>query len=181
MLNRAHSLAAILERMLALYQRVNEVLVRERRALVEFDFEMFFELFKEKDEVLSAIRALDKDRLRIQDHFGLVMDRPSHEISLRVVGEALSAQGGDAEILGRRLLTLRDHLAAVMDATRHCVLNNKTFTERSIKNLQEVASHITSLATGRGPRKKSSSSVYTKKAKSQVELGNSGTLVEKRY
>lgn len=181
MLERAHALAAILERMLALYERVHDILVRERRALVEFDFEFLLVIVREKDEVLSTIKALDRDRLRIQDHFSLVMDKPSDQLTLRFLGSALVEQGSDAEVLGRRLLTLRQHLSARMEAVRGTIDSNKIFIEKSVHNLQMIASHVTQLVSGQKPKGKKGSAVYNKKAKSSLEVAESGSLVEKRY
>ena len=184
MLSRAHSMAAILERMIVLYDRCLEILNRERSDLVAVDFASLLDTLREKDEVLEALRALDRDRLRIQDSFAMIMDQDPQKITLKFLAESLVEQGGDAQIIGQRLLVLRRNLVAVIGALSEKVLQNKIFVDRSLKNIREVAEIMGQAVTGSASKKNGNkkSAIYTKNAQvSQAGDSGKGSLVERSY
>jgi flagellar biosynthesis/type III secretory pathway chaperone len=184
MLSRANALSAILERMIVLYDRCLEIMTRERDDLVSVDFEALLNTLREKDEILEAIRALDRDRLRIQDEFAMVMEKKSSELTLKILGEALVSQGEDAARAGQRLLTLRRQLAAQIEELSHRVVQNRSFVEKSMENIREVAAIVGQAVSGRANPQKSAqkSSVYTKKAQvSPAGAPDKGSLVERRF
>ncbi len=184
MLNRAHAMAAILERMHVLYDRCLEILTRERNDLVAADFSTLLETLREKDEVLEALRALDRDRIKIQDEFSIVMEKNPEELTLKILAEALVTQGGDAEIIGKRLLVLRRNVSAIIGALEEKVKHNKVFVEKSLENIRDVASVMSLAMSGQSSAKVQAkkSSVYTQKAQvSTSGDSNKGTIVERRY
>jgi flagellar biosynthesis/type III secretory pathway chaperone len=183
MLDRAHTLAAILERMIVLYERCLDVMARERNTLVLVDFDALLESIREKDEILAAIRGLDRDRLRIQDEFAIVMDTPVNDLTLRLLAENLQKQGGDAKLAGDRLLSLRRRLAAVIEVLGEKVKHNKVFVDRSIQNLQEVAAHWSSVVLGKSRDSAGSrrTLTYTEKARMSTQSDATGSLVERKF
>lgn len=178
------TLTLILERMDVLYGRMFDLLTRERRCLIEFNFDELLIEMREKDEILAALRALDRDRLRIQDQFAILMNKSSDEISLRSLAEMLIEQGGNSVDQGMRIMQLREKVAASVAALRDKVERNNDFIERSISNLQGIASRYIEAAQGRpsgAKGGKKGSNVYTGKAKYQSPAAATGTIVEKRF
>ncbi len=180
MLDRLRSLALILERMHALYERVLLILEHEKRALIQLDYENLYTAIREKDEVLSAIRSLDKDRLRIQDHFAIVMDQDSATVNLTFIAEAIMNDDEESAKLAHRLLALREKIGKTVEHLKERLNFNKTFIERSIENLQGIAENLSSSITGKPGRSSRESAVYTGKAKYQESKGHAGSILEKR-
>lgn len=177
--DRLKSLNLILERMNVLYVRAVEILEKEKHSLILFDYEELYKLFREKDEVLTAIRALDKDRLKIQDLFAILNNKNSSEVTLQSMAEHLISLGGDSALAGNRLLALRKKLNETIENLRHKIELNQSFVEKSITNLQSIAEHFSSAVTGRDQEIKKTS-VYTGKGKFDQPNRTSGGLLEKR-
>jgi flagellar biosynthesis/type III secretory pathway chaperone len=174
------NLALILSRMNVLYQRVFNVLERERQLLIKMDFDELFIVLREKDEILSAIRHLDKDRLRIQDQFAIAFDRPVADVTLKTIAEEIISQGPPGDELGQRLLALRDELGKTVAALKEKLELNRNFFERSVENLRGIAEHLSAALTGRQQPGKGTTT-YTGKAKFQDTKSPTGSLVEKRF
>lgn len=179
MIQRIQNLSLVLERMLVLYERVLDLLDRERTQLILLDFENLYPVMREKDEILAALRALDKDRLRIQDQCALIMGQDPLEITLRKIGELLIEEGSSSETLGRNLLNLRLRMATVIEVLRERVGRNQNFIEKSVASLQSVAGHLSRSVAGKSTRK-NKVGTYTGKAKIAVDPEQSGSIVEKR-
>lgn len=177
---RLKSLGLILERMDVLYHRAIELLTREKNALIIFDYDELYKLFREKDEVLTAVRALDKDRLKVQDLFAALNKKKSEEVSLKTLAEHLIFLGGDAEVTGKRLLALRNKLAETIEKLRHKIGLNSSFVEKSIQNLHGIAEHFSASISGRQSSGKKSPNVYTGRGKIEQKAPASGGLLEKR-
>jgi len=178
-IERIQALALILDRMNVLYERALALLERERGALVRLDYEELFRLIREKDEVLGAIRGLDRDRLRHQDVFAVVMNHDPDTITLRTIGEALIEQGDEAS--GVRLLELRDRMARTMDHLRDRIELNGRFIEASVMNLQGIATNLVNAYTGKAPKtSKKGGGVYNDKKRYEDDQKGRGALVERR-
>jgi len=178
MLEKIKALALILQRMDALYARVLEILERERQALIRLDYETLFKAIGEKDEVLGAIRGLDRDRLRLQDYFAIVMGIEPDEITLRLIGENLVAND-DAEN-GNHLLVLRASLGKTIEIVRQKVERNKEFIERSVDNLQKIAANLSAAVTGKPGKNSRKSNVYDKHKRYEDTVVHKGAILEKR-
>jgi hypothetical protein len=180
LVDRLRSLGLNLERMNVLYMRAIEILEREKRALVLFDYEELYILFKEKDEVLTAIKALDKERLKIQDLYAALSKKDSVSTTLLSMAQDLISEGGDSEKTGRHLLVLRNILAETVEILRQKIDSNRGFIEKSVANLRSVAEHVSSNGTGRSGQQMTKAPVYTGKGKFKQNEGNKGGLLEKR-
>lgn len=175
------TLALLLDRMAVLYERMIALLGRERTALIALDFETLMTEMREKDEILAALRGLDKDRLRIQDQFAIVMGRDPEQVTLRNLAESLLEQGGSARELGIMLLEKRERIAAVMAELQDKVEANSRFIEKSVENLQGIAGHLSAIVTGKPVKGGRASGTYNGKAKYQSQDGSqTGTIMEKR-
>jgi len=165
-----------------LYARVLDLLDREREHLILFDFENLYPCMREKDEILSALRALDRDRLRIQDNFAAVMDLNASTLSLKDMAELIREQGGDAAVEADRLLRLRARLQTVIGALTAKVGRNSKFLTLSIGHLQTVATNVTSLLAGKQTDSgKKRPNTYTGKARLAQPTEARGGLVQKRF
>jgi flagellar biosynthesis/type III secretory pathway chaperone len=178
MVDKIKALALILERMDALYGRVLGLLEREREALIRLEYEQLFSVVREKDEVLSAIRGLDRDRLRLQDFFAAVMDLGSEEVTLKTVGDNLVASG-DLEY-GNRLLALRESLGKTVELVRQKVDRNKSFIEKSVENLQKIAANLSAALTGKPGKQSRKSNVYDRNKRYEDTTAHKGAILEKR-
>ncbi len=182
--DKLQRLSLILERMFVLYERALLLLESERKALVAMDFEILYTHLREKDEVLSAIRALDKDRLKIQDQFAMLWNRKPEEVTLKVLGEYLISEGDPQAQLGEQLLYLRSRLSTLIEQLKDRVGSNKMFIETSVKTLRGIAEEISSTISGEkeiGAPSEPKVSSYTGKGKYQKPKGRTGSIVEKRY
>jgi flagellar biosynthesis/type III secretory pathway chaperone len=177
---RLKSLGLILERMEVLYQRAIDLLGREKAALVILDYEEIYRLFKEKDEVLTAIRALDKDRLKVQDLFAALNRKNPEDVTLKTLAEHLIFLGGDSSRVGQRLLALRNKLAETVEQLRQKIVLNQSFVEKSIENLQSIAEHLSANLVGRAHPERKKTNVYTGRGKIEQKANQSGGLLEKR-
>lgn len=177
---KLQNLASILDRMVSLYHRVFEILDKERSALIALDHESMYSLLKEKDEILSAIRALDKDRLRIQDYFATIQGKDASEITLLSLGQSLMLQGGGAEKLGSMLLQKRNILTDLIDQLKSRIERNARFIEKSVENLRSIAENLSASVSGKSGAQAKKAGVYTDKAKYQQQQGATGSLVERR-
>ncbi len=174
------SMALNLERMLVLYERVLRCLELERRSLIALDYDSLQTVLMEKDEVISAIRAMDRDRLRLQDQCAVVLDRHSSEVTLKLLAELLLERSGSDRELGMRLMDLRGRVLDCVQRVRERVQANQGFLEKSIENLRGIAEHLSAAITGKpGPASKQSG-VYTAGAKYQTSTAHTGGLLEKR-
>lgn len=179
--SKLKTIELILERMNVLYDRMLGILGRERQALIQLDFETLLQEMREKDEIISALRGLDKDRLRLQDQFAIIMGVDPETLSLRSLCEALMEQGGSAVEVAARLMALREKVAGSMAVLREKIESNTVFIEKSVENLQGIAATCSAAMTGKsGPSNKKGSNIYNGKAKFQQEVTPTGTLVEKR-
>lgn len=181
MLLRIQNLCLSLERMEILYGRCLEILERERRFLILMDFDNLFVVMREKDEVLAALKALDRDRLRTQDVLAAIMQTSAAELTLKTLGESLVNEGGNSLEAGWRLLAQRERLNALIDQLKIKLHRNNLFIEKSMNNLQQVAAHLSALVAGKsskpvGPLAKT----YTGKAKMTTPNENAGSIMEKR-
>lgn len=176
------NLELILERMNVLYERMLGILGREKTALISFDFDAILVEMREKDEIIAAIRGLDRDRLRIQDQFAIIMGRDAEELSLRALAEALMEQGGSALEGGVRLMELRTKMAGTVAALQERIELNRDFIERSVHNLQGIAATLTANVAGKPKSSKGNAiNTYNGKAKYEKAPGQTGTIVEKRF
>lgn len=178
MIDKIKALALILERMTALHGRVLALLERERETLIRLDYEALFQTIREKDEVLAALRGLDRDRLRLQDYFAVVMDAEPEQLTLLIIAQNLISQG-DVEH-GARLIALRERLGTSVEEVRQKVERNRNFIERSVQNLQSIAGSISDAVTGRPGRSSRKSNVYDKNKRYEETTGHKGSLLEKR-
>ncbi|NCN27014.1 flagellar protein FlgN [bacterium] len=177
MIQKVQNLILLLERMSVLYDRTVGILEREKLSLITFDFEHILEVLREKDEVLGVLRSLDEDRLRIQDQFALIMQKDNREVTLRFLTIALKEH---LPIEARRLSELRSELESRIDVVKSRIRINKSFTEKSIKNLQMIASNLNAAIRGRAKGSSKSVRTYTGKAKVCESKQEIGSLVEKR-
>ena len=177
MYQKVQNLLLLLERMKDLYLRVFEILDREKLCLIGFEFDVLLQIIREKDEVHSIIKSLDKDRLRIQDQFALIMEKDSDQVTLQFLSQALKEQ---LPLEAKRLAQLRQELRNTIDSVASKIGVNKRLTEKSIDNLQMIASHLSSAIRGTHQVEKVAST-YTGKAKLKKSQGKSGSIVEKRF
>ena len=177
---KLNNLELILERMNVLYERMLGILAREKTALISLDFDAILLEMREKDEIVSAVRGLDRDRLRIQDQFAIVMGRDAEELTLRTLAEELMTQGGSAVEAGMRLMELRSKLNGTVEALKERIASNKVFIERSVHNLQGIAATLTQTIASK-PSNGGNLKTYNGKAKYQKAPGQTGTIVEKRF
>jgi len=181
MIERLHTLALILERMEVLYQRAIDVLSKEKQYLIVLDFDSLYTALREKDEILAAIKGLDRDRLRIQDQFATVMDFDPKNVDLKLIAEELLLQDQISRQVGSRLLGLREKLQKTIEVLKEKIEFNKGFIEKSVENMRGIAEHFSAAVTGRKPSgPKAHKQVYTDKAKYQESSGQTGSLIEKR-
>ena len=178
MFDKVKALGLLLERMDALYARVLALLELEREALIRLDYPTLYSAIREKDEVLSALRGLDRDRLRLQDYFGIVMDAPAEQVTLRFIGERLIEQGLEAE--GTRLLKLRSSLGAIVDEIKGRLERNRVFIEKSVENLQKIAGHVSAAITGKPGASSRKMGTYTNKKQYEESSAHKGSILEKR-
>jgi flagellar biosynthesis/type III secretory pathway chaperone len=167
----------------ALYARVLPLLDNERSALVELNYERLYAELAEKDEVLSALRRLDRERLRFQDNFAMISGKPAAEISLRFIGEYLISEGGQEAELGTTLLARRERIEALVERIQQAVARNGRFIEKSVKNIRMMAQDIAQAigSTNEAPEDRNAAQHQTYGAKGKVKKApqKSGTLVSK--
>ncbi|NCN40157.1 flagellar protein FlgN [bacterium] len=178
--NLMQRLCVILEQMHSLYARALPILDLERKSLIEMNFERLYQEMREKDEILSTIRKLDKERLKIQDYYAMINEVPSAGVTLKYFADTLLEGGeGDRE-LGRRMLVIREKIQSLIEKTKLSVKQNERFIEKSVSNLRGLAQAITdSIETGREKSETSPSknTTYGKNAKVTKQQGQSGRLV----
>jgi hypothetical protein len=179
MIQKVQNLMLLLERMQVLYTRVLEILEREKQALIAFDFEAILLSLREKDEILSVIKALDKDRLRIQDQFAIIMNRDPEEVSLAFLINALKEQ---IPLEAKRLSQLRGDLGLAVDLVARKVESNRVFIEASVNQLKQIAAQLSDSFRGSVTRTtaREQSKVYTGKGRMRDVDASKGALVEKR-
>lgn len=179
--SKLKTLELILERMNVLYDRLLGILERERLSLIAMDFDTLLTDMREKDEIVSALRGLDRDRLRIQDQFAIIMGRDPESLSLRTICEELMEQQGADVETAAKLMDLRERVAATVGALKGKIETNSVFIEKSVENLQGIAASFSAAITGKStnPAKKGMN-VYNGKAKFQQSNAPTGTLMEKR-
>ena len=178
--NLMQRLCVILEQMESLYMRVLPLLDLERKSLIEMDFDGLYEGMREKDELLATIRKLDKERLKIQDHFAMINELAPEAISLKSFAEMLLDGSEEDTRLGLRMLTVRDRIHSLIEETKLCVKKNERFIERSVNNLRGLAQAVTdSLDTGkeRESARKPQHSTYGKNAKVKSKEQRPGSIV----
>lgn len=177
------NLCSVLDRMETLYGRILPLLDKERTSLIELNYERLYTELSEKDEILSAIRRLDRERLRFQDHFATISGKPSSEITLRWLGEYLVSEGGFEAELGVGLLARRERIEAVVEEVSQRVQRNGRFIAKSVQNIRSIAQDI-SEALGHGSdsneaRNEANHSTYSSKAKVKKPTQKSGAIVSK--
>ncbi len=179
-----HSLCSVLDRMESLYQRVLPLLDSERSALAALDYQKLYAELSQKDEILSMIRRLDRERLRFQDHFSALSGKPSSEITLRWIGEYLISLGGEQAELGTGLLARRERIEALVDEIKARIQRNGRFIEKSMQNIRKIAQNLSDNLghSQESPEERVSNShqVYTGKAKVKKSEQRPGTLVSKQ-
>jgi hypothetical protein len=181
MQEKIKSLILILSRMNVLYNRVLMLLDLEKQQLIRLDYENLYLSFREKDEILSAIRGLDKDRLKIQDQFSIVMGIRADELTLKKMSEALISQDPISAKDGEHLLRIRNELEETLAKIKSKINLNNQFIEKSVENLRGIAETVTSAMSGEKPSvKKAKSGIYTGRAKIEQKSPSRGKLVEKR-
>jgi hypothetical protein len=173
------ALAHTLERMHSLYQRALELLKVEKDSLVKLDFEKLYSELREKDEVLSILRRLDKERLKIQDHFAMVNSLNPADVTLKMMAEALVSQGGETARMGDRLMGLRARIQEVVEEIRERIALNEAFIEKSVSHLRGIAETFTQVLNSE-PEAPKPHSTYTGKKKVQKTPQAPGKLLEKR-
>lgn len=181
MIEKINALALVLERMHVLYSRALDLLDRERQLLIRLEYELLFETLREKDEILSALRGLDKDRLRLQDQISMKARQDFGGASLKEIAEYLGSQDAILKDGSVRLLRLREKLTKTLAELTAKVDRNRTFTENSIVSLRRVAEHMNSQLQGRVAPQGKKSRTYSDKAKIAAPHVASGQLIEKRY
>jgi hypothetical protein len=181
MISQVRSLIGILERMEGLYLRALVLLEKERGSLVRMDFESLHIEMREKDELLSLLRRLDRDRLRIQDSFAQIWGKPVAEVALRDIAQVLIDEGGDSAEAGARLMDLRDRIEAVVGRLKERIQSNGRFIEKSVQNLRSVAESMGQIAQSRqgGGANKKLSKTYGSKKQIVEQVQPSGSILEK--
>ncbi len=178
--NLMQRLCVIIEQMEALYARALPILDLERKSLISMNFESLYEEMREKDEILATIRKLDKERLKIQDHFALINGVPAANISLRSFAESLLEGSEDDRKMGRRMLLLRERIQFLIEEIKLNVRKNERFIEKSVSNLRGLAQAVTdSLDTGREKHngRQSKNVTYGKNAKVNKVQQRAGAIV----
>lgn len=181
---RLSHLVLVLERMSALYERVDELIHRERLALVQLDYDTLFSLMAEKDEVQAAIRALDRDRLICQDRIakavGLVVESSLGELLMgcRAHGIGALLQSGQRKSDLDQLAAIYPKLKTQIHELKNKIDSNSEFVERSISHLHAIAENLSRAIQGREEKK--TPSTYTGKARMQKDSPRSGAIMEKR-
>ncbi len=178
MIEQLSALAHTLERMHSLYVRAMELLNSEKNSLVKLDFEKLYSELREKDEVLAILRRLDKERLRVQDHFAMINGINPAEVTLKMMAEVLVNEGGDNARLGYRMLGLRTQIQMVVEQIKDRIRINNTFVEKSVEHLRGVAETMTMVANPTQETK--SHKTYTGKKQVQQSAKASGKILEKR-
>ncbi len=180
MLLKVQNLCLTLERMRVLYERCLELLDRERKSLIQLDFDTLFPIMREKDEVLSAIKAMDKQRLKSQDHFAMIMQKNASDLSLKNLAEILISEGGEGVEAGWKLLAHREALQNLIQTLTERVKRNNHFIEKSMHTLQGAAANLATALTGKANRAAAASKTYTGKGKVAAAVEAPGSIMEKR-
>ena len=175
-----HRLCTTLEKMESLYARVLPLLDLERKSLVEMNFELLFEQLKEKDELLALIRSMDKERLKILDHFAVINGVAQEELTLKTFAEQLMEGSAADKELGMRMMDIRSRIQDLIQDTQIKIKNNEQFIEKSVNNIRGLAATVTeSVQTGRekSGQTEKSYSTYGKNAKVKKSKQKSGAIV----
>jgi len=177
------NLCSVLDRMEILYGRILPLLDKERSSLIELNYERLYVELSEKDEILSAIRRLDRERLRFQDHFATISGKPSGEITLRWIGEYLLSEGGFEAELGAGLLARRERIEAVVAQVTERVERNGRFIAKSVQNIRSIAQDISEVlghsSESNDDRNQANHQTYSSKAKVKKPAQKSGAIVSK--
>jgi hypothetical protein len=179
MFEQLNNLAHTLERMFTLYQRAMELLDAERKSLAKMNFEELYAELREKDEVLSILRRLDKERLKVQDHFAMLNRLDPSEVTLKFIGDHLVQEGGASAVLGNRLLLIRARIQGVVAKIKERVSVNETFIEKSVQNIRALAEIYTQAFTNESPSR-APLTTYTGKRVIQKAPQSAGKILEKR-
>lgn len=173
------ALIGILERMEPLYLRVYDILQKEREALIQLDYEKIYESLVEKDEVISVLRTLDTERLKLQDEISALLNLKSSDLNLKQISDLIKDQMPE---LSSRLLVLRTQVNQRISNVVDRVTVNRSLIEKSVKNLQEIAKNLTRAIAGTSDEAggKSEHGTYDVKAKYSGPKQSSGSLVRKQ-
>jgi flagellar biosynthesis/type III secretory pathway chaperone len=165
--------------MAKLYERAIDLLEKEKACLVNLDFETLTTHLREKDEILTALRALDKDRLRIQDQFAIMWDKDPVDLSLKSLAQELIEMGPEFESEGRRLLIKRDQILQLVEKLQERIDANEGFIEKSIDNVKGIAEHIAQTITGQPGSASRKTGIYTGKAQYKKTTEHKGSILRK--
>lgn len=179
MFDQLSNLAHTLERMHTLYERAAELLDSERNSLAKMNFEALYAELREKDEVLSIIRRLDKERLKFQDHFAMINGLDPAAVTLKTIGDSLVEQGASSVALGNRLLAVRARIQNIVFQIKERVALNESFIDKSISHIRGLAEIYSQAFSSEAPGKKQHST-YTGKRVVQKAPQTSGKILEKR-
>ena len=179
MLNRVKTLALSLERMERLYERAIDLMDLERQCLVVLDFETLTTHLREKDEILAALKALDKDRIRIQDQFSILWDRDPTELTLKELAQGLIPMGPEFAVEGEKLLRKRERILILIQKLKDKVNSNEGFIEKSIDNVKGLAEHIADTLTGQPGTANRKTGIYTGKAQYKKTTEHKGSILRK--
>lgn len=177
MQTRIVALVNILERMETLYLRVYEMLASEREALVQLDYEKIYEVLVEKDEIISVLRSLDAERLKLQDQLSILLGLSTSDINLKEIAERISLSLPE---LSRRLMSLRSLVNQRIALVTERIATNRTLIDKSVKNLQDIAKNLSRALSGAETQSGAEHGTYDGKAKYSSPKTGSGSLVRKQ-
>jgi flagellar biosynthesis/type III secretory pathway chaperone len=181
MITRLRNLSLCLERMAKLYERAIDLLEKEKACLVNLDFETLTSHLREKDEILAALKALDKDRLRVQDQFAILWDRDTADLTLKSLAEGLLGMGPELEIEGQKLLRKRKEILSLTQKLKDRILLNEGFIEKSIENVRGLAEYISETLTGQPGVANRKGGIYTGKAQYKKTTEHKGSILHKTF
>lgn len=171
-------LGQVVDTMEGLYARVLPLLDSEKRSLIEMSFEKLYEEMKEKDEILTLIRKLDKERLSIQDHFSSLNDVPREKMTLKFFADSLVEGDEEDRKLAHKLLASRERIQKLIESTKLKIMSNEKFIVKSVghlRGLAEAVNQATQPQSQAGAGKKYST--YGKNAKIKQADKTPGSIV----
>lgn len=131
-------LKVVLEQELSLLDGLLETLHGERELLVQFRPDQLLEQNKRKEILVLQHGYLEQNRRDLSLSLTASLGVDGVELPLREIAERL---GGE---LGRKLMDLRDSLAALTDAIQEANELNKRLTEFSIRSVKSSVSFLKS-------------------------------------
>jgi flagellar biosynthesis/type III secretory pathway chaperone len=174
-------LCRILEQMEHLYARIPALLDKEKKSLIEMNFESLYIELAEKDEILSTIRKLDKERVRIQDSFATLNSLSPQDVNLKVIADHMIESGGPDADLGMSLMGYRERISSFVVEIQGRLYKNQVFIEKSVKNIRGLAQAVAEvMGQSQSGDLPSQHQTYTGKAKVKKPSQKSGSIMTKQ-